>query len=272
MGRPFASGCLRRSWWLCRPCQESEGVGRRWLALAQKHNGVWGGCYCSYFHNDTEHTIKDEHDRPTFKQRLVAEGVAHAALVFDGDDAIAWCEYGSPIELPNIYHRKQYDAGETKPAPWRITCFFVDRDHRRSGAAREALDGALELIAQAGGGEVVSFPNELAPGNGPTGPRLTRGSHGPIGVMSGSPRRWSVAERSTNGQARADRDVRDGAAESPVGPHRARPPSERREAGARFRSSRGEGSRYWRGFNKVQNLTFVSSLFGHNVHYRLLCG
>lgn len=20
-----------------------------WLALAQKHNGVWGGCYCSYF-------------------------------------------------------------------------------------------------------------------------------------------------------------------------------------------------------------------------------
>ncbi|MFF9562270.1 hypothetical protein ACF1AJ_02880 [Leifsonia sp. NPDC014704] len=30
--------------------------------------------------------------------------------------------------------------------------------------ARESLDRALELIAQAGGGEVVSFPNELAPG------------------------------------------------------------------------------------------------------------
>ena len=118
-----------------------------WLALAQKHNGVWGGCYCSYFHGDTEHTVKNEYDRATFKRRLVAEGVAHAALVFDGDDAIAWCEYGSPVELPNIYHRKQYDAGETRPAPWRITCFFVDRDHRRSGVAREALDGALDLIA-----------------------------------------------------------------------------------------------------------------------------
>ena len=104
-----------------------------WLALAQKHNGVWGGCYCSYFHGDTERTVKSEYDGPTFKQRLVAEGVAHAALVFDGDDAIAWCEYGSPAELPGIYHRKEYDAGETAPAPWRITCFFVDRDHRRSG-------------------------------------------------------------------------------------------------------------------------------------------
>ncbi|WP_194397172.1 GNAT family N-acetyltransferase [Microbacterium atlanticum] len=135
-----------------------------WLALAEKHNGVWGGCYCSYFHGDTEQTVKSEYDGPTFKRRLVDEGVAHAALVFDGDAAIAWCEYGSPEELPRIYHRKQYDASETDPAPWRITCFFVDRDHRRSGVAREALDGALALIAQAGGGEVVSFPNELPQG------------------------------------------------------------------------------------------------------------
>ncbi|GAA5201893.1 GNAT family N-acetyltransferase [Microbacterium jejuense] len=135
-----------------------------WLALAQKHNGVWGGCYCSYFHGDTEHTVKDDYDRATFKQRLVEEGVAHAALVFEGDAAIAWCEYGSPDELPGIYHRKEYDAGEQNPAPWRITCFFVDRDHRRSGVAREALDGALDLIAQAGGGEVVSFPNVVEPG------------------------------------------------------------------------------------------------------------
>ncbi len=87
---------------------------------------------------------------PEFKLRLVEEGIAHAALVFDGDHAIAWCEYGSPEELPRIYHRKQYDAGEANPAPWRITCFFVDRDHRRSGVAREALEGALDLIAQAG--------------------------------------------------------------------------------------------------------------------------
>ena len=132
-----------------------------WLALADKHNGVWGGCYCSYFHGDTEHTAKADFDnnRGAYKKRLVEEGVAHAALVFDGDQAIAWCEYGTPAELPGIYHRKEYDAGEQNPAPWRITCFFVDRDHRRSGVAREALDGALDLIAKAGGGEVVSFPN-----------------------------------------------------------------------------------------------------------------
>ena len=70
----------------------------------------------------------------------MAKGVDHAALVVGDDDAI-----------------------KTKPAPWRITCFFVNRDHRRSGVARKALDGARELISYAGGGEAVSFPNELAP-------------------------------------------------------------------------------------------------------------
>ena len=79
-------------------------------------------------------TAKTEYDRPAFKQRLTQE---------EGDAAIAWYEYGSPAELPNIDRRKQYDAAETNPTSWRITCFFVDRDHRRSGVAYGALEGAL---------------------------------------------------------------------------------------------------------------------------------
>ena len=66
-------------------------------ARAEAHWGV-GRVLLLVFHGDTEQTVKSEYDGPTFKQRLVNEGVAHAALVFDGDDAIAWCEYGSPLE------------------------------------------------------------------------------------------------------------------------------------------------------------------------------
>jgi hypothetical protein len=40
-----------------------------------------------------------------WKERLVREGKAHAALVFDGDAAVAWCQYGSPEELPRITGR-----------------------------------------------------------------------------------------------------------------------------------------------------------------------
>jgi GNAT superfamily N-acetyltransferase len=130
------------------------------VALAEKHNGVWGGCWCTWFHADTPEDGKKVVGNQDFKRRMVETGVAHAALVFDGDTAIGWCEYGTPAELPRIYYRKEYEAGLVEPPRYRITCFFVDRDHRRQGVSREALAGAVSLIAAAGGGLVESFPQE----------------------------------------------------------------------------------------------------------------
>jgi GNAT superfamily N-acetyltransferase len=135
-----------------------------YAALIEKHNGVWGGCWCHYFHADSESDPKAVLGGAGFKRRMVELGIAHAALVFDGDQAIGWAEYGTPVELPNIYHRKQRDASGIEHANYRITCFFVDRDHRRKGVAYEALQGALDLIAAAGGGVVESYPNTLVEG------------------------------------------------------------------------------------------------------------
>jgi GNAT superfamily N-acetyltransferase len=80
--------------------------------------------------------------------------MAHAALVFDGDVAVGWCEYGTPEELPSIYHRAQYEKEQDLVPDYRLTCFFIDRDHRRQGVSAAALRGALDLIAQAGRGVV----------------------------------------------------------------------------------------------------------------------
>ncbi|MFJ8591660.1 hypothetical protein [Streptomyces sp. NPDC093598] len=43
---------------------------------------------------------------------------------------------------------------------WRITCFFVDRAHRRRGVAAAALEGALYEIARLGGGSVEGCPED----------------------------------------------------------------------------------------------------------------
>jgi hypothetical protein len=32
-----------------------------------------------------------------------------AALVFDGDDCLGWCQFGVPSELPRIKSRAQYE-------------------------------------------------------------------------------------------------------------------------------------------------------------------
>ena len=144
-------------------------------ALAAKHNGVWGGCWCTWFHTfyaDKGHTAEGNR---VLKERLVNEGRAHAALVFDGDAAVAWCEYGSPDELPNINHRKEYEAGLDELPTYRLTCFFVDRDYRRKGVAAVALRGALDLIAQAGGGLVETYPQDT-PGKKTSASHLYNGT------------------------------------------------------------------------------------------------
>jgi hypothetical protein len=68
--------------------------------LAARHNGVWNGCWCTWFHPACAERGQSSEGNRLIKQRLVNEGRAHAALVFDGDKAVAWCEYGTPEELP----------------------------------------------------------------------------------------------------------------------------------------------------------------------------
>lgn len=87
------------------------------VSLAKKHNGVWGGCWCTWFHPACAEKGESSEANRAYKERLVREGKAHAALVFDGDVPVAWCQYGSPDELPSIYHLKEYNAGRTGKAP-----------------------------------------------------------------------------------------------------------------------------------------------------------
>ena len=69
-------------------------------------------------------------------------------------------QFGVPAELPNVKHRKDYEAVLKNLPAFRITCFFVDREYRRKGVAGAALRGALELIARAGGGRVEAYPQD----------------------------------------------------------------------------------------------------------------
>jgi GNAT superfamily N-acetyltransferase len=139
------------------------GTWDAFARLCEKHNGVWGSCWCTWFHPHDE-KYKEcgsgyEGGR-AYKEYMVREGKAHAALVFDGGVAVGWCQFGTPEELPRIYHKKEYEADLVALPDYRLTCFFVDRDYRRKGVAAVALGGALDLIAETGGGVVEAYPQD----------------------------------------------------------------------------------------------------------------
>lgn len=130
-------------------------------ALVERNKGVWGGCWCMGFHPEAFSPDGPVGNRAR-KQERVTSGKAHAALVYDGDTAVGWCQFGSPEELSRIKHRKEYESTAPSPPDWRITCFFVDKGTRHRGVAATALRGALELIASSGGGLVESYPEDAA--------------------------------------------------------------------------------------------------------------
>lgn len=89
----------------------------------------------------------------------VRAGTTHAALVFDGEECVGWCQFGPTEDLPRIKSRAAYEATASEPPPdWRIACCYAAKGHRRQGVATTALAGALDLIAGLGGGVVEGYP------------------------------------------------------------------------------------------------------------------
>jgi GNAT superfamily N-acetyltransferase len=131
-----------------------------YAALMERHNGVFGGCWCTWFHTMHGEKTFDADENRALKERLVRTGHAHAALVFDGDEAVAWCQYGPPAELPNIRHRQEYEQTRGELPDYRVTCLFVDKRYRRAGVSAVALQGVLDLVAASGGGVVEGYPHD----------------------------------------------------------------------------------------------------------------
>lgn len=137
-----------------------ESTWPAFAALVERSGGVFGGCWCMGFHPEgagRETTAALNRER---KLERVRAGTAHAALVFDGDVCVGWCQFGVPDEVPRIKSRAAYEKGRTTSPDWRIACNYVGKGHRRQGVAAAALAGALDLIAGLGGGTVEGYPED----------------------------------------------------------------------------------------------------------------
>lgn len=139
------------------------GTWDDFAALVEANNGVWGGCWCMGFHPEglgKESTARGNRDA---KHAHVQGRTVHQILVYADDGAcVGWCQYGPPVELPNIKNPKAYDKELDRLPDWRIGCIFTGKGHRRNGVARSAVAGASVAIRDAGGGLVEAYPEQVA--------------------------------------------------------------------------------------------------------------
>jgi GNAT superfamily N-acetyltransferase len=132
-------------------------------------------------HRELRRAEVSERNRPE-KRRLVDEGRSHGILVYHEDVPVGWCQFGRREELPRIDGARKYRAAAACGLPqnlWRITCFAVDRKHRRQGVAATALAGALQAIERRGGGVVEAYPIETWR----RGTMADMATHGPVQIF-----------------------------------------------------------------------------------------
>ena len=147
----------------------SKGTWRDFERLFGKP-GEWGACWCIYYHRPGP-VPKAERQTMTLEQRaarnrrdkkeLVQKGESHGILVYSAGEPVGWCQYGLKHELPRIDGGRKYrklGLGMGEERLWRITCFCVDKRHRRQGVAETGLKAALRSIRKQGGGMVEAYP------------------------------------------------------------------------------------------------------------------
>lgn len=131
-----------------------------------------GGCWCMIFHQlgrlpksekggmTRSRVAKSRRDKRT----RVESGTSHGVLVYADAEPVGWCQYGPKEELPRIDAGTTYrklalaDRGQKL---CRITCFWVDREHRNEGVATTASAAVLESIRKKGGGLVEAYPSKV---------------------------------------------------------------------------------------------------------------
>jgi len=149
--------------------------------LFSQKNG-WDHCQCMHFHRPcslprdqwlhsrAERALRNRRE----KRQLVEKGRAHGILVYANSEPIGWCQYGPGEELPRIDKSRNYQALASRGASvrlWRITCFVVDRKHRKRGVATAALraenqsekrEAASSKLIPSSTGKASAAPNCVA--------------------------------------------------------------------------------------------------------------
>ena len=124
--------------------------------LFAANGGVWGGCWCMFFHSPGGFDSKAYEANRRAKQALVREGKAHGTLVYCGGEPVGWCQFGPREELGRIDRKRGY--APTAEDPWRITCLFTAPGHRRSGLAKVAVRETVKAMKKLKVKTIEAYP------------------------------------------------------------------------------------------------------------------
>ncbi len=145
----------------------SPSTWKDFEALFAKHNGVWGGCWCMYYHSQGTFLLGSRIRASRNKQdkhALVRKGKSHGIICYYNGTPVGWCQYGTREELPRLDASRTYlrlGLQNSRKKNFGVSrAFLSTATIRGKGAASFALKAALSAIRKQGGGIIEAYPLE----------------------------------------------------------------------------------------------------------------
>ena len=121
-------------------------------------NGACGGCWCMYWKlrgkNFTENTGNTARQ---MQKSVVDSKTVPGLLAYSGGYPIGWIAVEPRCAYPKLAHSRTLKPVDDQEV-WSITCFFVEKKHRRKGITVELLKAAVDYVKSQGGKIVEGYP------------------------------------------------------------------------------------------------------------------
>jgi GNAT superfamily N-acetyltransferase len=88
---------------------------------------------------------------------LVRRGDSPGLVAYVDDEPVGWVALAPRVEYPRLNRSPKLRPVDDTPV-WSITCFYIDRHHRRQGVAGALLEAAVSYARAHGAETVEAYP------------------------------------------------------------------------------------------------------------------
>ena len=111
-------------------------------------------CWCMAWRPMPDRVEADNADRKRALHERVEKRVPIGLLFYVDGEPVAWC---SMAPRPSFVKLSD-DQDDSEEKIWSIVCFFIRRDHRKSGLSGRMLDEAITYARKRGARVVEAYP------------------------------------------------------------------------------------------------------------------
>jgi GNAT superfamily N-acetyltransferase len=125
-------------------------------------NGACGGCWCMYWKLRGKAFSENTGNAARQMQKAVVESkVVPGLLAYSEGYPIGWIAVEPRYAYPKLAHSRILKPVDDQEV-WSITCFFVEKKHRRKGITVELLKAAVDYVKTQGGKIVEGYPVDVS--------------------------------------------------------------------------------------------------------------